>query len=49
MIVITEVERRQIAWYYYESELSINEIAIMYESNPLTVRNFAEEYQEWYT
>lgn len=49
MIVISEIEKRQIAWYYYESDFTPAEIALMYETNELTVTNFAQEYTEWYT
>lgn len=47
-VIIGEAERRQIAWYYYESDLSVNEIAIMYQTNPRTVNNLSLDYQEWY-
>lgn len=48
MVILTEVERAQIAWFHFIEGFSPLELSIMFETNPLKVLSCVREFGEWY-
>lgn len=47
-MVLTEIERQQIAWFKNEGGFSTSEVAIMYDVGQLTVLAAAREFKDLY-
>lgn len=47
-MILTEIERAQIAWFHYEEGLSISEVAYMFETTGLKALACISEFRTWY-